>query len=89
MYYTTLVEIADGINDGTDDIPGFFLSIDLFFEYFLIEFPACEVFEDKVDIFFIWVEVVELDDVGVADIFHDVDLSFEEDLLLFVHFLSE
>jgi hypothetical protein len=25
----------------------------------------------------------------VADVFHDVDLSFEEDLLLFVHFLSE
>jgi hypothetical protein len=25
----------------------------------------------------------------MADIFHDVDLSFEEDLLLFVHFLSE
>jgi hypothetical protein len=47
------MEVADGINDGTDDIPGFFFSIYLFFEYFLIELTTCEVFENKVDIFFI------------------------------------
>ena len=53
MDNTTLMEVADGINDGTDDVPGFFFGIDLFFEYFLIELTTCEVFENKVDIFFI------------------------------------
>lgn len=47
------MEVADGINDGADDVPGFFLGVDLFFKDFLIEFTSCEVFEYKVDIFFI------------------------------------
>jgi hypothetical protein len=32
--------------------------------------------------------VVEVDDVGVADVAHDVYLALKQNLFLFVHFLS-
>jgi hypothetical protein len=38
----------------------------------------------------LWVveALVELDDVWVADVFHDMNFSIEQDFLLFVHLLS-
>ena len=74
---SAFMQVPNRINDGADDVSGFFLSVDLFLDYFFIEFSACEVLQDKVDILFVCIEVIELDNIGVADIFHDVDLSFE------------
>jgi hypothetical protein len=84
-----LVQVADGVDDRADHASGLFLRVDLLLADFLVEFAAGEEFEDEVDVLVVGEVVVELDDVGVADAFHDVDLALEQDLLLLVHLLPE
>ncbi len=89
MHDAALMKIPYRIDNWADDIPGLFLSVDFLFKNFFIELASREVFEHKVDIFFVRVEVIKLNNIGMADVFHDINLSFEQNLLLFVHLLPE
>ena len=89
MNDTTLMEIPDGINDRADDISGLLLSIDLLFHNFLIQLSACQILQNKVDILFICIEIIELNNIRMADIFHDIDFPLEQNLLFLIHLLSE
>lgn len=82
------MQIPYRVNDGTDNVSGLLLSVNLFLNDFLIKLSTGQVLQNQVNVLFVWVEVIELDDVGVLDVLHDVDLAFEQNLLLFVHFLS-
>lgn len=84
-----LMKVADGVDDGADDLPGLIFSVDLLFCDLIVEFPSREVLQNEVDIFGITVVVIELYDVGVLNIFHDVDLAFQLDLFLLVHLLPD
>ena len=88
MYNATLMQISDGIDNWTDDIFGLFFCVDLFFHDFLVKLSPAEILEYKVDVFLIRIEVVELNDVRMLDVFHDMDFSFKQYFLLLVHFLS-
>mgnify|MGYP006912545474 FL=1 len=88
VHNTALMQIPYRVNDGTDNVSGLLLSVNLFLNDFLIKLSAGQVLQNQVNVLFVWVEVIELDDVGVLDVLHDVDLAFEQNLLLFVHFLS-
>lgn len=81
------MQVADGVNHWADHATGFHLGVDFLLADFLVELSPREEFEDEVDVFVVSEVIVELDDVGVADAFHDVDLPFQQDLLFFVHLL--
>ena len=77
MNNATLMKIPNGINDGTDDIPGFFLRVDLLLHDFLVQLAARKIFQNQVDVFLVPIIVVELDDIRMLNVFHYVDLSFQ------------
>lgn len=72
-----LVQVANGVDDGTDHVSGFFLSVDHFLCDFVVELPAREVLQHQVDVLLIGEVVVELDDVRVLNILHDVYLALK------------
>lgn len=82
-----LMKVADGVNNRTDHLARLLLGVYFFLADFLVQFSSREVFEDEVDILLVDEVVIEFDDVGVAYALHDVYLAFQQDLLLFVHFL--
>jgi hypothetical protein len=88
MYDAALMQISYGINNWTDNIFGLFFGVDLFFHDFLVKLSPAEILEYEVDIFLVGIEVVELNDVRMLDVFHNVDFSFKQYFLLLVHFLS-
>ena len=88
MNDAALMQVSYGIDNWTDDIFGFFLRVNLFFHDFLVKLSPTEILEYEVDIFLVGIEVVELNDVRMLDVFHNVDFSFKQYFLLFVHFLS-
>ena len=89
MNDSTLMKIPDGIDDGTDDISGFLLCVNFLFHDLLIQFTSGQIFQNQVNILFVSVEVVELYNVRMADVFHDVNFSLQQNLFLLVHLLSE
>lgn len=74
---STLVEIANGVNDGRDDISGLFLSVYNFLSNLIIQLSTWEVLQHQVDVLLIDKVIVELDDVWVLYILHYVYLSLE------------
>lgn len=74
---STLVEIANGVDDGTDDVSGLFLSVYNFLSNLIIQLSTWEVLQHQVDVLLIDKVIVELDDVWVLYILHDVYLSLE------------
>lgn len=72
-----LMQIPDGIDDRTDDSPRFLLSVYFLLADLLVKFSAREILEHEVDVLIIGEVIKKLDDVGMADIPHDVDLSFQ------------
>jgi hypothetical protein len=77
MNNATLMKISDGINDGTDDIPGFFLRVDLLLHDFLVQLAARKIFQNQVDVFLVPIIIIELDDIRMLNVFHYVDFSFQ------------
>lgn len=89
MDNSAFMKISDGINDGTNYFSGLVFSVDFLIAYFLIEFPSWEILKDKIDVFRFWVIVIEFDNIGVTDIFHDMYFSLQGYLLLLVHLLPK
>ncbi len=71
------VEVADGIDDGTDNVSGFFLSVDHLLCYLIVKLASREVLKNEVDVFLVREVIVKINDVGVLNVAHDVDLSLE------------
>jgi hypothetical protein len=86
--YAAFMQVPDGIDDRTDNSSGFLLGIDFLFANFLIKLSAGKVLEHKIYVLAVTVAIVEFDDVGMVDIFHDVDFPLQQNLFLLVHFLS-
>lgn len=74
---STLVEIANGVDDGTNDVSGLFLCVYNFLSDFIIQLSTWEVLQHQVDVLLIDKVIVEFDDVWVLYILHDVNLSLE------------
>jgi hypothetical protein len=71
------VEVADGIDDGTDNVSSFFLSVDHLLCYLIVELASREVLKNEVDVLLVREVIVKINDVGVLNVAHDVDLSLE------------
>ena len=89
MNDTTLMEVPDGVNNRTNDVPGFFLSVNFFLHDFLVQLPSCQIFENQVNVFFVCVKVVELHNIRVTYVFHNVNFSLKQNLFFLVHFLPQ
>lgn len=68
----TFMQIADGINNRTNYLPCLVFSIDLLITDFLIEFPSREILEYEIDMFGLDIVIIELDNIGMIDILHDM-----------------
>lgn len=81
------MQISNGIHNGTHDSPGLLLRVNFFLTDLLIQLSSRQIFKHQIDIFFLEEAVVKLHYIGMADMLHDVNLSFQQNLLLFVHLL--
>lgn len=77
MHDSTLMKIPDCVNDGADDISGFFFGVYNFFYNFIVELSSWEVLKYEIDVFGICVVIVEFDDIGMLYIFHDMYFSLQ------------
>ena len=87
MHYPAFVQVAQRINNRTDDLPGLVLGVDDFLRDLVVEFTAREILQDKVDMLLVLKTIIELNDVGVGDVLHDVDFPLQQYLFLLVHLL--
>jgi hypothetical protein len=83
------MEVPNSVNDWTYDVSGFLLSVNFLLHNFLIQLTPCQIFQNQVNVLFVSVEVIELHNVWMADVFHDVNFPLKQNLLFFVHFLPE
>mmetsp|Transcript_2420 Transcript_2420/g.6506 ORF Transcript_2420/g.6506 Transcript_2420/m.6506 type:complete len:256 (-) Transcript_2420:3-770(-) len=76
-----VVAVGDGAEDVPDDprrtVLGEALALPGFFDDPIVELPAGAQFRYEVDVVFVLVDVVELDDVRMIDVREDVDFSLE------------
>lgn len=82
------MQIPNRINDGQESLLGLLLRIVFLFQYMIVEFASLEKFQDHINILTILIDGIEIDDIRMMDLLHDMDLFFEGDCFLFVHFLS-
>lgn len=88
MYDSTLMQISNCINYWTDNIFCFFFCVNLFFNDLLIKLSTSQIFKNKVNILFIRIKIIELNNVRMLNIFHDINFPLKKNFLLFIHFLS-
>ena len=81
------MEITHSIDDGQEGLFGLVFCVDFFFHDMFVQFSSLQVFQDQVDVFSIAIDCVEIDDIGVLDMPHDMDLFFKGYRLFFIHFL--
>ncbi len=55
----------------------------------IIKLSSGEVLKDEVDVLFIRIAAIEVNDIGMIYLFHNVHLFFKRNLFLLVHFLSK
>ena len=87
MNNSTLMKIPDSINDGTDNFPCFFFSVNNFLCNLVIEFPTRQKFKYEIDMFLIRVIVIKLNNIWMLYILHYMNFPLQLYFLLFIHLL--
>lgn len=80
-----VVAVFDSINDRCDGVPGFIL-----IEVFLLddnveELSTLHELHHKVEVFSVFENVKQLDDIWVIDVFEDLNLVLQGNSILLVH----
>lgn len=89
MHDPALMQIPDRIDDRTYHLPRLLLSVHRLLSDLIVQLSTRKVLQHQVDVFLVGVAIVKLDDVGVTDVAHNVDLPFQQNLLVLVHLLPE
>lgn len=94
MHYAHLVQVADCVDHGKDDLTGLRLAVVALLDNSIEEFSARHQFHDETILVLVFVDFVQLDDVGVVGLRHSFkyltqnqNLVFEGQLILRLHLL--
>jgi len=88
MDNSTFMQVSDSIDYRADNVLCFFFCVYFLLHDFFIQLTTSKILKNEVNIFLVGIEIVELYDVRMLDIFHYVDFSFEQNLLLLIYLLS-